>query len=724
MDKKTLSEFLKGLARSYSQVFFSENYWFAIPLIVVSFIDFSAGLSGLLAALSANLAAKLLNFDESTTLKGLYGFNALLVGLGLGYYYQLTLAIILVAVIAGFLTFLITIVFQGVLGKYYLPYLSVPFVLTIWMVLSAGWQISEAESNPAGLYIINKIFSIGGLKLVSIHEWWINNVKWNYLNSYFTSLGALFFQLNVLAGILVAIALLFYSRIAFMLSIIGYSVAYFAYSILGMDLNLLGYSYIGFNFILGSIAIGGYYYIPSKQSFFWAVAFTPVIALVTAGIFGIFKQVGLPILSLPFNIVLLMLIYSFRFRVKPSNFKEVLVQEGTPEKNLYSFQSFTKRFPNYGWFEIKLPFYGEWFVSQGHNGEYTHQGEWSSAWDFVIVDKDLSQHKNDGDIATDYFCFGQNVIAPADGVVITVEDGIDDNVIGQVNTAKNWGNTVIIKHTEGLYSKLSHLKSGSIIVKEGDNVHYGNVIGKVGNSGRSPYPHLHFQLQSTPYIGSKTLKYPLFAYIEDGKQIKTFDIPEKDKHISSLTAEEILKSKLNFAPGTKLKWTINGDKTKNIEEWEVHSNPYNKLYFHCKETKSTAYFVNDGVYFYFTHFEGDKNSLLYNFYLAAFHLPLAIIEGNTATDVLPANKTFNGWRLFIHDFVAPFYIYLKTSIEVRSARIGSEFDTKGIEFTSDITGYSFKNLVFIRNFKLSVNNDNTIKLVDTISETEAICEPY
>ncbi|HNV53203.1 MAG TPA: urea transporter, partial [Tenuifilaceae bacterium] len=420
-------------------------------------------------------------------------------------------------------------------------------------------------------------------------------------------------------------ALLFYSRIAFMLSIVGYSVAYFAYAAIGMDLNLLGYSYIGFNFILGAIAIGGYYYIPSKQSFFWAVAFTPVIALVTAGLFGIFKQFGLPILSLPFNIVLLMLIYSFRFRVKQSDFKEVLVQEGTPEKNLYSFQSFTNRFPNYGWTEIKLPFFGEWFVSQGHNGDYTHQGEWSAAWDFIITDKNQNQHKNNGDIVTDYYCYGQNVIAPADGVVTTVEDGVDDNIIGEVNTTKNWGNTVIIKHTEGLYTKLSHLKSGSITVKEGDNVRYGTVIGKVGNSGRSPYPHLHFQIQTTPYIGSKTLKYPLFAYIENGKHIKTFDYPEKDSIVGSISAEPLLKSKLNFKPGTKLKWSITQNSSKRTEEWEVHNTPYNKLYIQCKTTKSTAYFVNDGVNFYFTHFEGDKKSLLYYFYLAAFRLPLLII---------------------------------------------------------------------------------------------------
>jgi len=724
MNKNELSVFLKGLARSYSQVFFSENYYFAIPLIVVSFIDYSAGFAGLLAVLSANIAAKTLHFDNYTFQKGLYGFNALLVGLGLGYFYQLSITIILISIFAGFFTFLLTIVMQGVLGKYYLPYLSIPFVLSIWLVISAGWQISDAQSNPAGLYIINKIFKIGGLDFVNIHDWWINNIRSNYLNSYFTSLGALFFQLNILSGILVAIALLFYSRIAFLLSIIGYSVAYFAYAAIGMDLNLLGYSYIGFNFILGAIAIGGYYYIPSKQSFFWAVALTPVIALVTAGLFGIFRQFGLPILSLPFNIVILMLIYSFRFRLKQSDFKEVIIQEGTPEKNLYSCQSFTKRFPNYGWKEINLPFYGEWFVSQGHDGEYTHQGEWSAAWDFVIIDKEKKQYKNNGDFASDYYCFNQNVIAPADGVVAIVEDGVFDNSIGEVNTSKNWGNTIIIKHAEGLYSKLSHLKSGSITVKEGDNVHFGNIIGKVGNSGRSPYPHLHFQLQSTPYIGSKTLKYPLFAFTENGKHIKTFNYPEQECLVCPIIAEPLLKSKLNFAPGTKLKWTITQNKYKKTEEWEVLNTPYNKLYIHCLTTKSTAFFVNDGVYFYFTHFEGDKKSLLYSFYLAAFRLPLVIIEGSNNTDYLPANKTFNGYRLFLQDFVAPFIIYLKTKIEVNASRIGSEFDTNGFEYNSMITGHSFKKLIFAKGFKINVNTNNTISLIDTMSEMEAICEPY
>ena len=510
-----ISTFLQGVLRSYSQIFFSESYWFAIPLVFVSFFDISAGLSGLLSVVTANLAASLLKFDKLATVKGFYGFNSLLAGLGLGYYYELTLIIVVIAIIAGFLTLIITITLQGILGKYYLPYLSIPFVLSIWIVFSAGGMLSGTIDNQSSVYILNKLFIIGGHPLVNLHHWWVENITSDFFNSYFLSLGAIFFQFNVFAGIVISIALIFYSRIAFLLSLLGYGVAYLAYSFFGMDMNQLGYSYIGFNFILGAIAVGGYFYIPSRQSFFWAFAITPIIALVAAGLFVILKPFNLTLLSLPFNLILLTFMYSLRFRTGHSKFKEVQIQEGTPESNLYSYQSFSKRFPNFGWLQIKLPFLGEWYVSQGQDGEITHKGEWSDAWDFVIIDSEFSQYKDKGTNPLDYYCFYQNIIAPAEGSVVVAEDGIEDNNIGEINIFKNWGNTVIIKHAEGLYSKLCNLQKGSISVKAGDNVHYGQVIGKVGNSGRSPYPHLHFQLQPTPYIGSKTIKYPLFVYLEE-----------------------------------------------------------------------------------------------------------------------------------------------------------------------------------------------------------------
>ena len=724
LKNSNISTIIQGVLRSYSQIFFSESYWFAIPLVLVSFLDISAGICGLLSVLTANLAASLLKFDKLTIVKGFYGFNSLLVGLGLGYYYELTIIIIVIAIFSGFLALLITIAFHGILGKYYLPYLSIPFVFSIWIVLSAGGMLSGTEDNQSGIYVLNKLFSLGGHPLVNLHQWWVRNVTSIFLNSYFLSLGAIFFQFNVFAGIVMAIALLFYSRIAFLLSLLGYSVAYLAYSFLGMDMTQLGYSYIGFNFILCAIAIGGYFYIPSRQSFFWAFAITPVIALVAAGLYGLLKPFNLTLLSLPFNLILLTFIYSLRFRTVQSKFREVQIQEGTPERNLYSYGSFSKRFPNYGWLQIKLPFLGEWYINQGHNGEHTHKGEWADAWDFVIINSDLSQHDNEGNNLRDYYCFGQNVIASADGSVVVAEDGIDDNNVGEVNTIKNWGNTVIIKHAEGLFSKLCHLQKGSISVKTGDNVHCGQAIGKVGNSGRSPFPHLHFQLQPSPYIGSRTINYPLSAYLVDGTELRTFSYPAKGQRLKPIEENPLLKKAFNLMPGAKLNWKIKTSKGIVTVTWEVFTNPYNKSYIFCHATSSIAYFQYDGVHFCFTHFEGDRKSLLYTFYLAAFRVPLVYIDGYISADSLPVNRAFKGWRLFLHDFTAPFFLYLKVNCEVRMRRIGSAFDLDSIEYQSQLSGYSFNQKVWTKGFKLVVNSDNSLKFTNESLEIEALCESY
>ena len=75
---------LEATLRSYSQIFFTENKILASILIVVSFIEWWTGLSGLIAVLTAIALAQLFDYSEITTEKGLYSFISLLVGLGIG----------------------------------------------------------------------------------------------------------------------------------------------------------------------------------------------------------------------------------------------------------------------------------------------------------------------------------------------------------------------------------------------------------------------------------------------------------------------------------------------------------------------------------------------------------------------------------------------------------------------------------------------------------------
>jgi len=91
---------------------------------------------------------------------------------------------------------------------------------------------------------------------------------------------------------------------------------------------------------------------------------------------------------------------------------------------------------------------------------------------------------------------------------------------------------------------------------------------------------------------------------------------------------------------------------------------------------------------------------------------------------MPANRVFSGLRLFIHDFTAPFFMYIKIGFVVVMKRNGSEFDLKSITYNSKLSGYSFNNKMWEKESKLSVNSDNSLILWNESTKTEAVCESY
>jgi murein DD-endopeptidase MepM/ murein hydrolase activator NlpD len=126
------------------------------------------------------------------------------------------------------------------------------------------------------------------------------------------------------------------------------------------------------------------------------------------------------------------------------------------------------------------------------------------AFDLIGVGADGKTHKGDGRRNEDYYAFGREVLAPADGVVTEVIEGVRDNLPRSMNPLSALGNAVIIQHTKHEVSVLAHFKQGSTKVKAGDTVKKGQVLGLCGNSGNSSEPHLHYHLQNTPVIQDAT----------------------------------------------------------------------------------------------------------------------------------------------------------------------------------------------------------------------------
>ncbi len=211
-------------------------------------------------------------------------------------------------------------------------------------------------------------------------------------------------------------------------------------------------------------------------------------------------------------------------------------------RNAYLSQRFGKSDPL-----LAVPVVGALRISQGFSGKETHVGDWSHALDFQSavlpeVDVGLDGHS----------IWGASVISPISGVVECIKNDVPDNVLGCRNFVDNWGNYVIIRLDHGGWVMLAHFMQGSIAVFHGMRTEVGTYLGRVGNSGRSSFPHLHLQFQNAPTAGAPTHPFRLANYLStdnpDGPWLRwvSSDVPSVGEFVSigqrNLLAYELLST--------------------------------------------------------------------------------------------------------------------------------------------------------------------------------------
>lgn len=182
---------------------------------------------------------------------------------------------------------------------------------------------------------------------------------------------------------------------------------------------------------------------------------------------------------------------------------------------------------------VGFPLRGEWYSPNTPGSKIpshgTNQLGTRYAYDFIQVDWErkglpayrvsLIQYLLHGVPLNEYYCWGQEIYSPCDGVVVVAEDGYKERertklLSDMSNAYKNAhyfnpekddvqsvaGNYIIIQYAENVYAALCHLQTNSVQVSIGDSVKRGDVIGRVGHSGNSYAPHLHFQLMDSSDI--------------------------------------------------------------------------------------------------------------------------------------------------------------------------------------------------------------------------------
>jgi murein DD-endopeptidase MepM/ murein hydrolase activator NlpD len=125
----------------------------------------------------------------------------------------------------------------------------------------------------------------------------------------------------------------------------------------------------------------------------------------------------------------------------------------------------------------------------------------------------------DGHVGTDFrvpdraaMLRGVAVVAAAPGVVRATRDGMADISIRETGreavAGREAGNSVLIDHGDGWETQYSHLRRDSVRVHPGDRVKAGAVLGLIGLSGLTEFPHVHFEVRHKgrpldPFVGSE-----------------------------------------------------------------------------------------------------------------------------------------------------------------------------------------------------------------------------
>jgi Peptidase family M23 len=146
------------------------------------------------------------------------------------------------------------------------------------------------------------------------------------------------------------------------------------------------------------------------------------------------------------------------------------------------------------------------------------------AIDWLRLDDDGHLVKGDPANVHNYADYGADVLAVADGTVVSTLNTLEDQVPGKmpdpatITIANVDGNHVVLDLGGGVFAFYGHMQKGSVTVVPGQTVKRGQVLGKLGNTGNTSAPHLHFHLmEGASVLGSNGIPYEIDSFALAGR---------------------------------------------------------------------------------------------------------------------------------------------------------------------------------------------------------------
>lgn len=485
---------LGAICRAYAAIIFSSCPWAGAFILAATFLSPWHGLTGVCGAVIAMTTARVAGFDRSAFADGRLLYNSAMASLVLACWFPpgampapaFALLLVLVSIAALGLTLILNNIAVIVAGT---SAMSLPF----WVAATAlHWFLAQ------------KGFAWGAAVRPDFAGWP------EAVRIWFQSVGVISFTSHEAAGLMVTLAILWTSRLHLLHAVAGFATAWSVLSTIGFPLEDCAWVYLSCMFT--AVALGGVFYVPSRSAFLLAMAGAALCAFVGMALLRVLQLFDAPLLTLPFNLTTLGIVAAMRWRPRFDTPRPVVIPARNPETACRATQLYDARLPDPLLPAIAAPFDGEWVITQGFDGGLTHAGPWRHALDFEIADSHGRPARPESANLVDFPSFGAPVLSPVTGRIVRVVSDVSDNPVGDTNLSENWGNTIVIEVTPDLFVQLSHFRQRSVSVREGERVRQGQLLGYLGNSGRSPVPHLHLQVQRHPEIGSATIPFRLRGY--------------------------------------------------------------------------------------------------------------------------------------------------------------------------------------------------------------------
>lgn len=527
--------FIKKLLEGYGS-FFGLNQPLSKALILIcALLQPASGIMGLIGGMGVIAAHKLLQFE--TEHERIEIVNGILAGMLIGSLYMPGPVTAVLTLSAGALVALVGALLSELNRQSRLPLLGLPYALVSYVLLPVAAWLSLPLA-PAAL-----MFSLPLPPVVT---------------SVLNPLGAIYFNGTALGGLLVLLGFFISSRHLALTALFASAVNYAFLKFIGISEHSTLFLVAQMNGVLTAAVIGSLYAVPGKRSLTVAMVaslITSILALCFSRLLWIFS---LPPLALPFVVVTYacLTILTAQRGTKWACFW--LPVPALPETSLERITLAKLRGVEAGSIALRAPFSGRWTVYQGFDGAHTHQKQWRYALDFFQIQDGIS-FSSSGAQLQDFFSFGKPVVSPAYGTVVAARGDLPDNRPGDVDTENNWGNFVMIRLDGGAHVLLAHLQRNSLRVQVNHRVHPGMMIASVGNSGRSPQPHLHMHVQESAVQGTKTVPFHLTGVVcshAGDNQYSLSVVPSEQDEVSVPMNNVALKRAIRLTVGSQLSFEV------------------------------------------------------------------------------------------------------------------------------------------------------------------------